>query len=355
MIFSGLFRIYRRISARRALGFGLILGLLTISLIGNALCYYLFDRPTKPDLTIGDALWYSIISMTTIGYGDHFAESTGARVGTVIFIVVIGLSTFTVFLGMLIDSLTDSILRGQRGMRTAMASNHILIVNFPSESRTVQLIEEIRSDPHRKNVEIVVVTDQISRLPFSYENVQFVHGSPLQAETYERARMRDAKMVIVLSPSYSDPNSDAVVASAVSVIDSIQSEARIVAECLDEKHRMLFKSVHCDAIVFGLKITGNLLVQELNDPGVVQMINVITSNLEGTTLYSARVEAARPERTYGQMAKSLTDHDVSLISVNRGAESITAYRSLQPEVGDAVIYIADRRSTWQELLTMTAT
>ena len=345
-----LVRIFRRLRAKRSLGLGLVLMVLVTSILGNSLCYYYFDKTMKPDLTMEDALWYSIISMTTIGYGDHSASSTGARLGTIIFVVLVGLSSFTAFLGIMIDSVTNFILRGQQGMRTVMASNHVLIVNFPSEARVKQLIEEIRSDPHRKGVEIVVVTNQIDRLPSSLQNVLFVQGSPLEADTYECAQLRDAKMVIVLAPSYSDSHSDAVVASTISVIDSIKSEAHIVAECIDEKHKMLFKSVHCDAIVFGLKITGNLLVQELNDPGVTQTIDVITSNLVGATLYSTKVTDGT-SLSYRQIAKEFVDHDINLISVNRGNDTFTTFHSVQPQAGDTVVYVAAKRLPWSQLLS----
>jgi voltage-gated potassium channel len=345
-------RLYRKIRSRKSIGFGVIFLLLLFSLAGNSLCYYFFDGVLKPELTMADALWYSIISMTTIGYGDHSAESAGARIGTIIFVVLIGLSSFTVFLGMLIDSITVLTLRGQRGLLTIMASNHILIVNFPSEARIKQLIKEIKHEVAGESREIVIVTDQIERLPFTYEGVLFVHGSPLEAETYERARMKEAKRVIVLAPSYEDPNSDAVVASAISVIDSIKAEAHIVAECLDEKHAVLFEAVRCDAIVFGLKIAGNLLVQELHDPGVAQTVDAITSNLEGATLFTTQVTAPNPDTDYGRVAKGLIDRGINLLCINRGNRSFLPSGSRNPEARDTIVYIGSKRLDWKDLLQL---
>ena len=57
--------------------------------------------------TIFDSLWYSIVSITTIGYGDFSAQSLGARLGTIFFIVIAGLTTFTAAAGILVDWIMD--------------------------------------------------------------------------------------------------------------------------------------------------------------------------------------------------------------------------------------------------------
>ncbi len=189
-------------------------------------------------------------------------------------------------------------------MSNIVAKDHILIVNFPSVDRVSQLIQELKSDPQHENREIVVISDKISELPIQEDNVLFVAGPVLEQGTYLRAKAEDCKMVIVLATSYADLNSDAIVASAVSVIDSVNSNAHIVAECLNEKHRMLFNSVNCNAIVFSMKISGNLLAQETHDPGVAQLVDTITSNIRGTTLFTTRVDEQNDQLSYNTIAKN---------------------------------------------------
>ena len=81
MIMLRLVRIYRRIRHRRLLGVGLVVLLVLICILGNSVCFYVFDGRANEDLTFADALWYSVISITTIGYGDYRASSLGARIG----------------------------------------------------------------------------------------------------------------------------------------------------------------------------------------------------------------------------------------------------------------------------------
>lgn len=88
-------RLTRKLRARRSLGFGVVGMLLIACVVLNATLFWLFDRRVEPDLDYETALWYSIISITTIGYGDYSAQSLGARVSTIIFIVIIGLSVFS--------------------------------------------------------------------------------------------------------------------------------------------------------------------------------------------------------------------------------------------------------------------
>ena len=342
-------RIFRRLRRRKELGFGIVMLAVLISIIGNALSFWVFDGRSD-GLTFGDALWYSMISITTIGYGDYSATSLGARVGTVVFIVGLGLAAFTVFLGMVVDWGTELALRGRYGMGTAMAKDHVILVNFPSAFRVRRLIEELQSDVLATGREVVVVADSIERLPFDLPNVLFVHGSPLEDETYHRAGIERATMAIVLATADDNATADAITSSAVSVIDSLHPELQIVAECLDERHERLFRTVHCDGIVFGQVITDHLLAQEVADPGISRMIDTITSNVRGDTLYSTEVTSDDGfDLSYSQLAKALLDNDVNLVCVDRDDASHTRFREISPKPGDRLIYLAQTRWNWNQL------
>ncbi len=343
-------RYFRHLRRHKAIGLTLVLNMLLLSVLGNALCFYFFDSQHHDGLTFGDALWYSIISITTIGYGDYSAVSLGARLGTFLFVVIGGLGSFSVLLGMAIDWVANYSMREVRGMSQIVAENHILIVNFPSLARVVQLIEELQADPQYGGAEIVIVADNLDTMPISNSRVLFVNGPILEQETYDRAKIGAAKLAIVLATSYGDPNSDAVVASAVAVIDSLNSDIYVVAECLNPKHRMLFDSVHSNAIVHSLSISGNLFAQEVHDPGVAQMMDVITSNQRGTTLFSTEATTST-ETSYKDLAIELLHRDINLICVNRGNDSLTAFASLDPSEGDRVIYAASQRVTWEEIIS----
>jgi len=327
-----------------------VLLMLVLSIFGNATCFYVFERGADESIGLDDALWYSVISITTIGYGDFYPSSVGGRLGTFVFVILLGLGTFTVFLGMAIDWVTELSLREKRGMSSVIASGHILIINFPSADRVRQLIHELKSDPRHTNREIVIISDRIEELPFEGEHLLFVKGSVLEPETYERAKVSEARMAIVLATSYEDPNSDAVVASTVAVIEGLRPEIHVVAECLNDRHKMLFDSVRCDAIVLSMKLSGNLLAQEVHDPGVSQLVDTITSNVTGTTLFSTEIDQSESSTSYNELAKGLLDADINLICIGRGDESLTSFVSLYPEAGDRAIYAAQQRYSWPELL-----
>lgn len=351
MLLVQLVRLARKFRAHRWLGFAFVALLLVVAIAGNAVTFYVFDRAVNPSIGWGDALWYSFISITTIGYGDYSAHTLGARIGTVIFIALVGLTTFSVFFGMLIDWFSEIATKAQKGLGKVMARDHVIIVNFPAEARVRQLIDEIRADSDHDVSEIVVVSDGIDELPFADNHVLFVRGSVHDTGTYERACVRDARFAIVLSRDYADPNSDAIVAAAASIIDSMNPDIQLVAECLDERHRSLFASVRCNAIVSGVQITGNLLVQETHDPGVAELVQVLTSNRTGATFYSTEVTESC-KQDYGTLAKRLLDHGFNLVAVQRKGRPHVAIGRLFPRSGDTVLYVADARRRWAEILAM---
>ena len=125
----------------------LLLAVIAASIGGNTLTFYFFERLSDQNPSLFDSFWYSIVSISTIGYGDLSATSLGARIGTIVFIVVVGLIAFTTSVGMLVDWIFDIQYKERTGMAKIAASGHLLLVNFPNESRVRQVIEEYAQDP----------------------------------------------------------------------------------------------------------------------------------------------------------------------------------------------------------------
>ena len=350
MIYS-ISRLMRRFRRKRSLGILAMVAVLLASVLGNALAFFFFESPAQPDLTIADSFWYSIISITTFGYGDYSASTLGARAGTVVFIVLVGLVAFTTTAGMLVDWVLDLRIKEQTGMANLQAKGHLLIINFPNEGRVRQIIEEFVSDPSHKSDDIFIVTDTLTSLPFSHPNVSFVRGSPLEEETYRRALLSHATRVIILSTNYDDPNSDSVAASVASVIHHLNPHLRVVAECLNPKHKLLFNNLEGVALVYTLDMANNLLVQETQDPGVTLLTRAMTSNLVRGTLASAEVDSpVEDSMSYEHIASKLLSQHVNLVGVIRDEQVHFSFVDLFLAVGDRLVYISSSRYTWAALL-----
>lgn len=345
-----LVRLIRTIRQKRQVGFGILFVVLVVSVVGNALTFFFFERGTQSGLSVADAFWYSVISITTIGYGDFFATSVGARIGTAVFVIVIGLTAFTSAIGIGVDWILEQQQKERTGMGTPGVKNHLLIINFPNERRVRQIIEEYQQDSRYRNAEIVVVTDQIETLPFPHDNVHFVRGSPLEEETYQRASVREAQRAIVLSTGYDDPNSDSVAASIVAILEYLNPEISSVAEVLNASHSLLFGGAKNVSLVYTFRLSSNMMVQESQDPGVNLLTQAITSNAIEGTLVSTRVDSAIDiPKPYKEVAKVLLDSDINLVGVIRGKEVHVKFDSLMLTENDRLVYICSSRFEWPEL------
>ena len=79
---------------------GVVVVALAVVFVGASVAYYA-EHPTNPEFkTYGDSLWWAIVTLTTVGYGDIVPETAGGRWAGV-FIMVTGVAVLGLLAGTL--------------------------------------------------------------------------------------------------------------------------------------------------------------------------------------------------------------------------------------------------------------
>jgi voltage-gated potassium channel len=110
--------------------------------------------PDGKIVTGGDALWYSMVTITTVGYGDYYPITPGGRL-TAVFIMVAGMGIIGV-----LASLMFSLLLGggspapeeeeKTGTTTEPAADPEITALIKEVTEMHQLLEKIASIVERK-------------------------------------------------------------------------------------------------------------------------------------------------------------------------------------------------------------
>lgn len=101
-----------------------------ISLILFIMMYVIFRTEKDTNSSINaffDAFWYTLVTITTVGYGDITPESVGGRLSA-IFLLIGGVAIFGGFSGKFASILFGQQLRKDRGLiQLKTIKNHFLI------------------------------------------------------------------------------------------------------------------------------------------------------------------------------------------------------------------------------------
>ena len=140
--------------------------LLTCVLLYGTSGFLYFELPGNPDLVWSDALWYSLVTLTTVGYGDFFPKSAGGRflVGVPLMLIGIGL------LGYILSTIAMALITAKnkelKGMSRFAFSRHIVIIHYPGPTKLLRLLDEISGDPAiERGTEVVLIDPRLEELP----------------------------------------------------------------------------------------------------------------------------------------------------------------------------------------------
>lgn len=236
-----------------------IVGVVLYGTIGS---YTLQDQFSEID-TWSDSLYYVIVTIATVGYGDITPLTTEAKWFSVS-VILFGTGAFTVAIGSLVVPAIEKRMAAAFGNMTpselSLLEDHVLVLGH--SDITESLLDELGNE-----VDVVVVTpdaDEASEL--NDRDVNVLTDDPTHEETLRDARIDDASGVVVATRD--DAN------DVLSVLAARRSnpEVRIVAAANDRQHVDKFEEVGADEVISPMEIGGRLLGRSILEKAPVESL-----------------------------------------------------------------------------------
>jgi voltage-gated potassium channel len=216
--------------------------------------YYLGSEFTPPIKDLITALYYAMITMTTVGYGDIVPHTPDARLFAVS-VVVLGVAVFATSLTAVVSPMINRSLQrivSQKG-RTMKRKDHYVVIG--NSSLAINTWRELTKRGHP-------VTRLLRDAPGEGEltDIDVVVGDSSDIDVLRQAGAHQAKAVLAMR------DDDAENAFAVLAVKELAGTARTVAAVNDARHLSRIKLVQPDVIiapqVLGGELTAMLLTGE---------------------------------------------------------------------------------------------
>jgi len=229
-------------------------------------------------------------------------------------------------------------------MKDIEESGHVIICHFTGVDALLKVAAEVRRDASTENAHIIVVDEHLDELPGDCQDsrTHFVRGDPASDKVLEQANIAEARAIIILADPTDPQNSDNRNLRIALTIDSVFPETYTVVECMKPDNDVFFRRANCDSVVCLASLTGQMLVQELQDPGVGDIVAELTSNRHGKQFYI--VDIPEDCSRYQQLRERFAAERALVLGVRRQEDNhLMPGADFAVEAGDKAILVAAGR------------
>jgi len=235
--------------------------------------------------SLSDAVWLTLTTLSTTGYGDISASTLPGKVSTVVLLYFGGIFILAKFAGDYFDYRAGKRSKKFNGFWKWKMNDHLLIINTPSqngEAFFIRFIEQLRhSGIKETSIQILTqrfpngLPDALAKMPgVAHHTGSAVNGDDLLAVDPDKARY-----IIILAKDEYNYDSDSRTFDVLFRLHELElsSDVLIVAECVDDQNRERFRQLGADVIIRPIRAYPEMLVRGLVAPGSEQIIENLFS------------------------------------------------------------------------------
>ncbi len=300
----------------------------------------LYKKSQKKEISLGESLWWAIVTLTTVGYGDYSPENSSGRFLAVI-LMGFGIVFTSVLSGTIASIFVERKLREGRGMKELITHDHIVICGWNDTAEN--LLKSLPLAGGGSNLTVVLINeldgDTVSdiKLRFKELDIKFVKGDFTREEVLRRANIQKSKSTIILadlSGGHALIDADQRTIIAAFAIKNIAGDMKIAAELNKKENEEHLKRAHVDDILVYGQFGGFLLSHAALSPGIPSMIMELLSFTLGNTVVKSKIPSDYFGKRFIELAEHYrVKHKSILIGILSEEKDITLDDILSDETG----------------------
>lgn len=269
-----MFQIVQRYYLRAPILLRLLIVIFLLTIIFGVLLFFL-ERETFPHFF--DAIWWAVITATTVGYGDYVPMTIAGRVLAII-VVLLGLGFFTYFVTHIAGAAIVEKKSAKKGTLSSHFKDHYIIVGWNERSK--QFIEQMKRTYMKHSV--VLIDQTLDESPFFHQKgFQFIKGNPTFEKTLQKANIKEARaLIITAGKEMSEQTADAHSILTLLAAKHCKSDLYVSLEILTDEQISNAKHAGADEIIASNFLASLLMKESMEHQGIADLLLLLLDSTD---------------------------------------------------------------------------
>ncbi len=308
-----------------------LMGVIVVLILAGAVGLTWFEE----NRSFPDAIWWAIVTLTTVGFGDIAPVSLGGRLIGVV-LMFFGIGVLGMFTATIAGVFVEQRMRRERGMEAYHGEGHIILCGW--NDRTKEILKDLRADTRAEAADIVLLAE-VEAKPLEDGRLHFVRGDVNEVDLKRAGIDRAVTVVLVGNRALDHQARDARAVLAVLTVKSLNPGVYAIVELAGEENVRHCERAGADEIIVGADLCSRVISTATLDHGISTVLRELLSARAGQNLITVPVPAAQAGRPFFDLFSDLKrEQDMIVVAVQRRGDG----EIVTNPAGDARVEADDR-------------